>query len=387
MKKFIAVALFLAAIVAVAGCSKSTDKKESAEATTEDYLEEAEDINPVELEAAEYVKLGDYKGLTITAEKQKVTDEDVEESIEDTIEAYAEPVEIKGRDVVEKGDYVNLDYTTYIDGKKNEDYTDTDVDVKAEDGEMDAWIGYGLGDDFKLEEKVIGSKIDDTVTVEFTYPEDYDDESVAGKKAKMEVVIRGIFEEKVPTLEEYLKQYEDGKSEKEYKKEVRADLEETAQYYAEANAMDQLWKQIVDNATQVKEFTDDMLAQEKENVLIVMAEEAMYNDMEVDEFIKERYGMTVDEYAKYSLKGQCVGDLLVDKEKITLSDEEYNQGLKEIAEENELESVDEVTDYYSKDDIRDSLLEDKLYDKLKEYNTIKYKEVIMNDDDDAETVD
>lgn len=385
MKKFIAAALFLAAIIALGGCntSKTTKEKQPAEATTEGMQEEA-DITPVELESAEYVELGDYKGLTVEVDKRKITDKDVDQSIEDTLSGYAETKEIKGRDVVEKGDFVNIDYTVSIDGKKNEDYSDTDVDVQVGEGEMDTTIGYGLGDDFKLEDKVIGSKVDDTVTVEFTFPKDYLDSDVAGKKAKMDVTIRGIFEEVPYSLDQYLKKYENGKSEKDYREEVRKDLEEDAQYYADMNAVEKIWQEVVNNAKQVKDFTKEMLAQQKENVLISVSEESMYNDMSVEDYIKENYNMTVDEYAEFSLKAQCVEELLLAKEKITVTDEEVKQEMEKLAEENQLESVDEVSDYYSKDHIRDSIQQDKLYDVLMKYNKVKQNEVVMEDDADSE---
>lgn len=387
MKKFIVAALFLAALVALAGCNTAQKQKKTTEKSAEGTTEETKDITPVDLEASEYVKLGDYKDITVDVEKRKITDEDVEETIEDSLEAYAEPKEIKDRDTVEKGDYVNLDYTTYIDGKKNEDYSDTEVDVKAEDGEIDSFIGYGLGDDFKLEEKVIGSKVDDTVTVEFTYPKDYDDASVAGKKAKMEVVIRGIFDEEVPSVEEYVKKYEEGKTVDQYKAEIRAELEEQAQEDADSMAKQQIWKKIVDNATQTKDFTDAMLAQQKENVLAEIGEIAMYYDMNAEDFIKEMQGMTVEEYAAYSLKERCVEELLIEEEKIEVSDKDLDEEMKKVAEENGLESVDEVTDYYSKDEIRENLLEEKLFDKLMSYNKVNTKEVVVKDDDDSMEVE
>jgi len=383
MKKFIAAALFLAAIIALGGCNTSKNTKEKpAEATTEE-IQEA-DVTPVELESAEYVKLGDYKGITVDVEKRKITDKDVDQSIEDTLSGYAENKEIKDRDVVKKGDFVNIDYSVYIDGKKNEDYSDTDVDVQVGEGEMDATIGYGLGDDFKLEDKVIGSKVDETITVDFTFPKDYLDKDVAGKKAKMEVTIRGIFEEVPYSLEKYLKKYENGKSEKEYRKEVRKDLEDDAQYYADMNAVEEIWQEVVNNATQIKDFTDEMLAQQKENVMITASEEAMYNEMTAEEYIKENHNMTIDEYAQYSLKAQCVQELLLNKENVTVTDEEVEQEMKNLAEENQLESVDEVSDYYSKDYIRDSILQQKLYDILMRYNKANMKEVVMEDTDDSD---
>jgi trigger factor len=182
MKKLLTFTLLLAGLIALAGCgsSKNNNTKKSAEATTENAYEDVVNITPVEVNASEYVELGDYKGLTVDVEKTKVTDEDVEEEINNYLEGYADYETINDRDTVQEGDYVNVDYVCTIEGKKNDDYSDSDIDVRAADGEVNEYLGYGLGDDFDLESKIIGAKVESSVKTYFTFPKDYDDAAVAG---------------------------------------------------------------------------------------------------------------------------------------------------------------------------------------------------------------
>lgn len=77
-KIFIATAVF-ASICMLGGCATSKSSKKAAEATTE-AAQQAK-ATPVKLNASEYVKLGQYKGLTIKGASTKVTDQDVEDQV------------------------------------------------------------------------------------------------------------------------------------------------------------------------------------------------------------------------------------------------------------------------------------------------------------------
>ena len=76
-KIFIATAL-LASMCMVGGCATSKSGEKAAEATTEAALA-TEQTTPVELNASEYVKLGQYEGLTIKGSSTKVTEQEIED--------------------------------------------------------------------------------------------------------------------------------------------------------------------------------------------------------------------------------------------------------------------------------------------------------------------
>lgn len=388
MKKFMTVALFFAAMFVFAACGSSKDKK-SAEATTEEIISEDSKIKPVEMNASEYVELGNYKNLSVDVEKTKVTDADVEEEINNYLEGYAEYQEISDRDTVQKGDYININYSCTIDGKTNDEYSDSDVDIKVGDGEMDEYLGSGLGDDFKVEEKVLGATTGSTVSVSFTFPDDYDDSAVAGKKCDMEVTINEISEEVIPKLDDaFVKEYTESQTVDEYRKEVRKNLEEQAETEAEDMAREKLWNQIVDNSKQKKDFTKEMIEQEIENLKIENQEVAQfYFGVDVEEYIKETTGMGLEDYAEFSLKGQCLQDLLIEEEKISVNDKELKEEMARVAEESGLESADDLSEYYTEDDIRSNLVSKKLFEKLMEYNKVNSIEAKKTDDSETTQTD
>ena len=103
-----------AAMIALAGCgqktadSSSTDS--SAESTTEATLAETESYAD-----ASSVTLCDYSSIPVTISKQEVTDQDVEDQIQQTLDANPNYVEVDR--AAQKGDRVNIDYEGKIDGQ------------------------------------------------------------------------------------------------------------------------------------------------------------------------------------------------------------------------------------------------------------------------------
>ena len=131
MKKFItkaALSLALAALLGAlaAGCgSAETETEETAqesaaetgtetaaEAETQDYGPEAY-LNGIN--AADYVTLGEYKGIEVSVDAAVVTDEYLQSYIDYVLQSNMVKTEITDRPV-EEGDIVNIDYEGKIDG-------------------------------------------------------------------------------------------------------------------------------------------------------------------------------------------------------------------------------------------------------------------------------
>lgn len=360
MKKFISIAAVLTAVCMLGGCGSSGDK--AAEASTESA---ASQIVPIEIDAEEYVELGEYKGLTIEGASTEVSDEDVEEQVQYLAEDYIEYQEVSDRDTVKDEDFVNIDYTCTIDGEENADYSDTDIDTQIGSGE------FSIGDGFEFEENLVGAKVGETVKMELTFPEDYDDTDVAGKKCTMDVTVNSIEKEVVPELTDaFIKENTDCDTLEEYKKQTRQELEESAESEAEETNAQNMWEAVVANCKQIKEFPQDIVEQEISNLTVQNEEWASYFGMDVEEFIEENYGMTMEDYAKDALMRECVQDLLVKAENLTVSDEEYDAEIQSYIDDYGYENEAEILEYYTEDEIRSDLLLNKLLDKLMEYTTI-----------------
>lgn len=161
--------------------------------------------------ATSCVTLPEYKGVSISRNAVEFTDEEVQADIESQLEQHQE-LSTDTDKKIEDGDKINLDYVGTIDG------------VEFEGGNSggngsDLTIGsHSFIDDF--EEQLIGSGVGDKVTVNVTFPDDYQSTDLAGKDAQFDCTINGIYikpeftddfvaehlSDKASTVEEY-KQY------------------------------------------------------------------------------------------------------------------------------------------------------------------------------------
>lgn len=128
------------------------------------------------------VDLADYRNISVPADEVEAATEEVDEEIQSTLESYKELSTDEQLEIAD-GDEVNIDYVGTVDG------------IEFEGGNSggegyDLTIGSGsFVDDF--EQQLIGHKPGEEVTVEVTFPDDYNEE-MAGKDAVFAVTINGI---------------------------------------------------------------------------------------------------------------------------------------------------------------------------------------------------
>lgn len=133
----------------------------------------------------DYVTVADYKNITVPLSEVEFTDEEVEKEIQTILNENSE-LSTKTEALIEDGNKVNIDYVGTIDGVEFEGGNSN------EEG-YDLTIGSG---DFieGFEEQLIGYGVGDEVSVEVTFPADYNNAEVAGKDAVFAVIINGIYE-------------------------------------------------------------------------------------------------------------------------------------------------------------------------------------------------
>ncbi len=134
-------------------------------------------------DAAKSLTLADYANISVPADEVAATDEEVDADIQSTLESHKEASTDAALEIKD-GDEVNIDYVGTIDGGE--------FDGGNSNGEgYDLTIGSGsFIDDF--EQQLIGHKPGENVSVEVTFPDDYDGEDVAGKDAVFAVTINSI---------------------------------------------------------------------------------------------------------------------------------------------------------------------------------------------------
>ncbi|UYO00289.1 MAG: trigger factor [Devosia sp.] len=172
--------------------SETLDKREERAATQpkvdlpqdqtviNDVLDGKSDLAfEVEYEVLPAVTLMDIKGVKLTKPVVAVTDEEVEAEVKRVFNQNRGYTD-KGEDaVVEDGDRLGLSFVGKIGGKE------------FEGGSADhAHLTVGSGEFIPgFEEQLVGMKKGETKEIKVTFPKDYQNEELAGKKATFEVTI------------------------------------------------------------------------------------------------------------------------------------------------------------------------------------------------------
>lgn len=126
--------------------------------------------------------LADYKNISVPADEVAATAQEVEDKITSTLESHKELSTDEQLEIAD-GDEVNIDFVGTVDGVEFEGGSTNGAGY-------DLTIGSGsFVDDF--EQQLIGHKPGEEVTVEVTFPEDYNEE-LAGKDAVFAVTVNGI---------------------------------------------------------------------------------------------------------------------------------------------------------------------------------------------------
>ena len=331
-RKYVIPIIILAAVTALTGCQKQS--KNSYD---------------------KYVTLGEYTGMTIDRIVTTVTDDDVQEEIQNELYADAEFKEVTDRGAKE-GDTVNIDYTGKIDGEEFDGGSDTGMDLE-------------LGSDTFLpefEDGIIGMKKGETKDITITFPEDYDG-TVDGKTAVFSVTVNSITEAILPEYNDaYVKENYDYDTTAEYEASLKSDLQEQYDEDATFTACSDALSEAVDNA-EFDGYPEDMYDSAKEQMEYENQAFADQLGIEWTDLVGEDYDIEEDILA--TIHEKLVVYAIAEKEKLTVTDEEFDT----YAEDNwELYGYDTKEDFisdYGDEEIRYSLLYDKVLNFLGENNT------------------
>ncbi len=287
------------------------------------------------------VELGQYKELEVTKHDRDVTDEDVEEALENQRKEFAELV-IKDAPA-EEGDTVVIDYEGSVDGEVFEGGSATNYSLE-------------LGSDSFIpgfEEQLIGAEPDSEVDVEVTFPEEYQAEELAGAEALFKVTVHEVKTKELPELDDDFAQDADDDVEtiEELREKTRKNLEDSRNQFADNARDEEAIRKAVENAT-VDEIPYDMAHEEVHRQM-----DMFYNNLSQQGMTKEMYFSITqtDEAdlhrqfevgAEDNVRTNLVLEAIVDAEELDATEEEQEEEINELAEQYNL-SADQVREVLS----------------------------------------
>ncbi|WP_077368582.1 trigger factor [Anaerosalibacter sp. Marseille-P3206] len=272
-------------------------------------------IFKIEVTIKPEVTLGEYKNIEVEKVEYNVTDADVENEVKNLQEMNSRLVDASDREAKEK-DILNVDFAGYIDGEQFEGGT-------AENQQLEIGSGRFIPG---FEEQLIGKKKGEEVDVEVTFPEDYFEDSLKGKKANFKVTINDIKEKELPELDdEFAKDVSEFDTLEELKASIKERLEKEAKNKEEIERESKVIEKVVE-ACQV-------------DIPEVLIENQVKNEIGQFDYRLRLQGLSIDRY--FELTNSSIEDL---KEQIRPSAETRVRTelvLEEIAKVENIEASDE----------------------------------------------
>lgn len=332
----------------------------------EETLEKDEVVFNVSVDVRPEVEIKDYKGLEVEDPTIEVTDELIDNEIENERRMNARIVNVDDREVKE-GDKVNIDFKGSVDGEYFDGGSAENQDLEI--GSNTFIPGF--------EEEIIGHNIGEEFDINVKFPEDYHQKDLAGKDAKFEIKLNSISYEELPELDdEFVKDISEFDTIDEYKADIRAKKEEefkiTSQMEKERRVIDKLGE-LVD-----AEIPEAMINNQIEDTIRNYDQTLRAQGISFEDYIK-MVGQSLDEFkktmrpeAEKTVKNDLAIEALVKAENIEITDEEIEEEVNKVVEDyfkDDKEHMEKMREYMlneNKEVVRKDLAERKAVEKLVE---------------------
>jgi trigger factor len=305
---------------------------DSPEIHFDDPLDEEEGFTfSATVEVRPEATLGDYKGVEVPKAEVKVSDEQVDEQLEQMRGQFATLAAVEGRPV-ESGDFVIMDFrgermTTGepLEGGEAEDYM------------LEVGRGELLPD---FEQNLVGMKAGERKQFGVTFPMDYAEESLRGQSVLFHVHVKELKSRDLPPLDdEFAKEASEFETLGELRSAVREQLEEASGQRVEGEFRTRVLDAVAEGAevevpdAMVEEKVDEMLGSFERSLRAQGMEPEQYYQLAgaSPEEIKER----VRPDAADTVKKELTLDAVVTAEGIEADEHEVTHQIEHLAEDSE----------------------------------------------------
>ena len=319
----------------------------------------------LELDVEPTPSLKATKGLKAEAEAVAFDPARVDELLEDSRRQLASLVPGEGR-AAASGDVAQISFSgIYADTEEPISGGSSDgMEVELEEGRMIPGFVEGI----------VGMAIDDTRTIDCTFPESYPQQEAAGRPARFTITLKDLKTRELPDLDDAFAQEA---SDKETLAELRADLEtrlrDDAERRQKANRREALLNALVEQLE--VELPQTLIQDEVRSLIEQTAGQIAQQGMDVKKlFTPDLVRSLMDTSrpeAEQRLRRSLALQALAAAESVSVSDEELDAKVKEISRG--LSEQGRIDPQRLRAAVADDLLQEKLLDWLEANSTVTEK--------------
>ena len=295
------------------------------------------------------VTLGQYKGLEAPKAEVNVTDEDVDNRLNEMADRNSRLVSVERE--IQKGDTADIDFEGFdngvpFDGGKGENF---DLEI----GSGSFVPGF--------EDQLVGMKAGEEKDIDITFPENYHAD-LAGKAVVFKVKVHEVKEKEVPAMDdEFAKDVSEFDTLKDLKADLKKKITEERQKDADRVFEENLMNQVAENITA---DIPDVMVENQAHQYLDNFKAQISRQFPYEEY-KKMTGMDdakLLEEAKEPALRQVKMDLataaIIKAENIEASDEDVEAEFAKMAEQFGMD-VEMVKKYLSKEQVHDQILTQK----------------------------
>jgi len=287
-------------------------------------LEKGKDfIYTAEVALKPEVKLGKYKGVSVTKADTKVTATEVKAEADREREASARKVKVEK--ALKNGDTAVIDFVGSIDGVEFEGGAGEDYPLELGSGSFIPGF----------EDQLVGKKVGDDVDVNVTFPAEYQAAELAGKDALFKVTIKDATRKELPKLDEAFAEDKGFDSVDDYKADLKKKLEERKAEEGRRLQEDEAMEKIIEDAQM--DIPEAMIDNQVNSMLNDMSNQLMQSGLSMEQYMQFT-GMTMDKFkeqvrpdAVKRIQGSLVLEAIVKAEKIEASDADVDAEIEKMA--------------------------------------------------------
>ncbi|MEC9035847.1 MAG: trigger factor [Verrucomicrobiota bacterium] len=284
----------------------------------------------IELITAPDFELPDYKDLEVQVPKIEVTDEQLNESLDQIRERFADYEDVENRGL-QMNDFAVINYKGSIEGKPVGEVLPLAPATLAQNTGF--WLK--MNDESFLPgfcSPLVDAKLNETVSLNVTIPEDYQAEELRGQNIDYEVEIVSIKEQVLPELnDEFADKINPGKSLEEIKSALHEQMTEQRKGYRKEMITNQILSKI--NSDLDFELPKEMVMRETQsrvNDIFASNTERGVSEEELVEH-QEEIIESAGQQAHSSVKTSFILEQIAEKEEIEVSQEEILERVSQIA--------------------------------------------------------
>ncbi len=307
------------------------------------------------VEVSPEIKDIDYRGLKLKRTRYRVSDREVETQIKLLQKDLAKYEAITEDRSAQADDAVLIDFDCFKDGKPF-----------AEIGKAEAYmVKIGAGTITReFDDQLIGLKPGETKLIRIRFPEDFDNKKLADVEVTFDVTLREIRQEVLPEIDDGLaRQAGAYESLEQLEQAIRDNLTQGYEKRTEQELNEQIFSHLLEK-TQF-EVPDTLIDMELYTIITDTERSLAARNKSLEDVgltrdsIAQEYRDTASKQAKRHL----ILNKLIEQETLTLTDEELEQGINDMAA-NLNQSAAEIRRYYDSNQaelahFKNSLLEKK----------------------------